>query len=334
MSGRLFMRVWILGISLFVIAGVIAFDSAPASASTFTPTNSESLIVSMTPASNVIGLEVLGGDAALRLEVEPGHEVVAFGYQSEPYLRITADGDIETNLNSPATYSNATRSGAAVIPDIGPEAAPNWKRVGQGQSVVWHDHRMHTMPGADQFSEWSLKLQVDGVDTIAVGSLTQLPAGSPLPWIALALLVAVGVFLLGRCSFIRAGALVALGVAILATVVVLDSWLATPSALGRSIVPICVGGVAILGAAAALFVTGRARLVAVFASLALSAGVLASTSSALTAALIPGPLAPVLIRVLVAVGIGAATAAAGLTVLSAGEGSSPGDLPARPQKSH
>lgn len=303
---------------------------APASAETFTPTNSEARIVSITPESNLVVLKVLGGDGALRLRVEPGHEAVVFGYQNEPYLRISAEGDIETNLNSPATYTNATRSGDVAVPDIDSDLPPDWKRIGHGQSVVWHDHRMHTMPGAPEVSEWAITIRLDAVTTMVLGSLTQLPAPSPLPWIALAGFVAVALVIFGRRSFTRIGGIVSLGVALCATIVVVNAWLATPSVLGRSVIPLCVGLAAVIASAVALFINGRVQLVVVFASLALSAGILASTSSALGSALIPGPIAPAIIRALLAAALGGTVAAAGLFVLSAGDGLSAPDLPARP----
>ena len=59
---------------------------------------------------------MVGGDGFLEMAVEPGHEVVVEGYDGEPYLRFRADGTVQENQNSPATYLNRNRYAGAEVP--------------------------------------------------------------------------------------------------------------------------------------------------------------------------------------------------------------------------
>ena len=59
---------------------------------------------------------MVGGDGFLDMPVEPGHEVVVEGYDGEPYLRFRADGTVQENQNSPATYLNRNRYAGAEVP--------------------------------------------------------------------------------------------------------------------------------------------------------------------------------------------------------------------------
>ena len=67
------------------------------------PTDFRSEVLSVTPATDAITVSIEGGDAFVRVVVEPGHEVIVPGYEGEPYLRISADGTVEENLRSMAT---------------------------------------------------------------------------------------------------------------------------------------------------------------------------------------------------------------------------------------
>ena len=59
---------------------------------------------------------VVGGDAFLELTVDEGTEVVVPGYGGEPYVRFLADGTVERNTRSEATYLNEDRQGAVELP--------------------------------------------------------------------------------------------------------------------------------------------------------------------------------------------------------------------------
>ncbi len=66
---------------------------------------------SSSPPPTASRWHVVGGDSFLEVSVDEGHEVLVPGYQGEPYLRFRADGTVERNRNSPATYLNDSRQG-------------------------------------------------------------------------------------------------------------------------------------------------------------------------------------------------------------------------------
>ena len=121
-------------------AGVVFADPAG-------PTDYRTTVTSIDPGGRRASrCRVVGGDSFLRLVVDPGIEVVVLGYQQEPYLRIRADGVVEENQRSPATYLNADRYGTGTPPaGADPTLAPNWLPVGTGGAWAWHDHRAHWM---------------------------------------------------------------------------------------------------------------------------------------------------------------------------------------------
>lgn len=167
------------------------------------PTDYESTITAVTPAVEGVDVSVVGGDSFLRVEVDPGIEVVVLGYQQEPYLRIRPDGVVEENQRSPATYLNQDRYGAGTPPaGADPELPPNWRRIGTGGTWSWHDHRAHWMspdppadaqPG-DEIQSSTVPLLVDGTEVTVAVSTTWLHAPSRLPLVVGA--VAGGVLVL------------------------------------------------------------------------------------------------------------------------------------------
>ena len=94
---------------------------------------------------NVLGLSanVTGGDARLRVSNYSGKTVVILGYQGEPYLRFDGTG-IYANTLSPAVYLNRFRRSRGLKPgEADPDAPPRWRKVGEGASYEWYDHRIH-----------------------------------------------------------------------------------------------------------------------------------------------------------------------------------------------
>jgi hypothetical protein len=154
------------------------------------PTDFETTVVSVTPPTDVIEVEVVGGDAFLQLTVAPGNEVVVEGYQQEPYLRFRADGVVEENQRSPATYLNASRYGGGDVPaGADPRLPPDWQPVGTGGRFAWHDHRAHVMergapsvgaPG-QQVQTATVAMSVNGSPVEVAVAVTWMPAPSRVP---------------------------------------------------------------------------------------------------------------------------------------------------------
>jgi hypothetical protein len=140
--------------------------------------------------------------AQLELTNRSAKEVVVLGYRMEPYLRIGPAGVFE-NRRSPSTYTNRFRTAPAEIPsEFDPKAIPEWRRIGDGPSAAWHDHRSHWTgpdPSAVKASpdtphvvvpDWRIPLKQDGLTMLIRGNITWVPGPSPWPW----LLTAVALF--------------------------------------------------------------------------------------------------------------------------------------------
>ena len=138
----------------------------------------------------------------LELTNRSAKEVVVLGYRMEPYLRIGPAGVFE-NRRSPSTYTNRFRTAPTEIPsEFDPKAVPEWRRIGDGPSVAWHDHRSHwtgpdpsavkASPGTPHVvvPDWRIPLVQDGRTMVIRGSITWVPGPSPWPWA----LTAVGLF--------------------------------------------------------------------------------------------------------------------------------------------
>lgn len=337
--------------TLVAAVALLVAGASPASADPAGPSDYRTTIEDTTPASGV-SLEPVGGDAFLRLTVEPGTEVVVPGYSGEPYLRVRADGTVERNRSSPATSANEDRFGVAEG-DVDADAEPDWERVGSGGIYAWHDHRTHWMsPNPPThvershrpalISDWELTLVVDGEDVTVAGSLLWEPAVSPLPWAALAAATACGVALVGR----RGRPMVVLGaaLAVAGTAMAVVGWsqvTSQPAGLGPSAVVWVLPALAAfagVGAAVAATVPARSRhaTISALAGVAVLAPVTATHLAFLGRAVLPTDLPEIVVRgaIAVAAGVvvgGATLAASGLAATqpaTTGRGGSPhGALP-------
>ena len=125
-------------------AGFAVAPAATAHGPTFSGTGYISNVSTVEP--NVLGMfvNVVGGDARLRLSNYSGKTILIRGYQGEPYLRFDKSGVFQ-NMRSPATYRNRVRYPSAAAPAVAdPRATPRWKRVARGASFAWSDRRIHS----------------------------------------------------------------------------------------------------------------------------------------------------------------------------------------------
>lgn len=251
----------------FLIALVVLLAPSVAHADAAGPTDYRTTIVSVTPSSDAISLEVVGGDAFLRIDVEPGHQVEILGYDGEPYLRIGPDGVVEQNRRSYATYYNEERYGRTDVPDlVDNDAPPEWERIGAGGVWAWHDHRTHWMgdeppigldPGESLPTE-EVPLVVDGVPTAVTVRITLEDGPSMVPVVFGALfgltLATLGL-LLGPANAALATLLLALG----AVVVGGGQYLSLPAETGPRPTWWILPAIAVVAICAAVATYGRSR---------------------------------------------------------------------------
>src|SRR3954469_25332837 len=193
---------------------VVLVTAAPASADPAKPGDYRSVVTHVDPSTDAVSGKVGGGDGFLDVKGKPGHDVIVNGYAGGPWLHIRSDGTIEENQLSPATYTNGDRYGRTLAPDNVTDQTetsqpPQWKVIGSGGEYAWHDHRIHWMspqrpPGFKAgdvvFPDWTVQLTVDGHPTTVHGQLTWVRDVSPIPYIAIALVLTVGLILFGRKS--------------------------------------------------------------------------------------------------------------------------------------
>jgi hypothetical protein len=289
-------------------------------------------VVSITPEVGGITVEVVGGDSFLRVVVEPGHEVLIPGYEGEPYLRILADGTVEENQRSPATYLNQDRYGQVDVSGVDADAEPEWLVIDDDGEIAWHDHRIHWMSpevgaGVEAGDEtpnspWEVPMTVDGVDVVVSGTLVYVGGISPLPWVGLglaagALLVVVGWPRRRSLTVATAGALVG---SVAASIAGAAEWSSQPDGTGASsavlIVPV-VGLVAAVAAGVLLLVRRPALAsVGVLAAAAAMLGWGVLRFDVLTHPVLPTDLPAGLDRTLTVLALGLGVAAAVLAVHS------------------
>jgi hypothetical protein len=164
-------------------------------------------VLAVTPEIPGLSVRVLQFGDELELVNATPVEVVVPGYEDEPYLRIGPDG-VWRNTRSPATYINLDRYGRVTLPQqADPRADPDWVRISTKPHYVWHDHRTHWMsasqlppavaadPGRPHtVFEWTVPLIHGGTPVEVTGELTWTPP--PSPWLVWPLYAAVAVLAL------------------------------------------------------------------------------------------------------------------------------------------
>jgi hypothetical protein len=168
--------------------------------------NYRSVITGVSPRDAGVEFEVLDYDSYMQVRDRQGKEVVIYGYQGEPYVRILPGGAVEVNQRSPATYLNDNRFGNVEVPPIAdPKAKPLWKQVDDSGTFIWHDHRMHYMSTAlppqvtdkgkkTKVFDYEIPISVGGTRGDISGTLWWVGAAStsPLPFIVAGIAVVLG----------------------------------------------------------------------------------------------------------------------------------------------
>lgn len=190
------------------LAAAAVLPGAPAHAHEGDP-NFRSDVTAVTPSLDGLTVEVLNRDDRLLLTNRTGRDVLILGYSGEPYARVLADGTVEVNRDSPATYLNDERDGDVPVPDgVDGKGRPQWERLSGSGRFEFHDHRMHWMgegvPPAvadetqtQKVFDWSVPIRVGDEDGEIAGELWWTPqedGGPPVAAIvALAVVVVAGI---------------------------------------------------------------------------------------------------------------------------------------------
>ena len=128
--------------AIALLAALAAPASAPAHQG---DPNFESIVTAVEGAPGVKA-SILGGDDRVLIVNTGAETVTVAGYDGEPYARVRADGTVEVNRRSPATYLNDDRYGEVQVPaEASKDAEPRWEVVGRNGRFEFHDHRMHWM---------------------------------------------------------------------------------------------------------------------------------------------------------------------------------------------
>ena len=152
-------------------------------------------VTAITPGRDAPGIEaeVVNFDDSVVLRNDSGKTVVVKGYEGEPFARISADGLVEVNLNSPSFYLNQDRYAEVDIPSrADPDKAPDWDEVDRSGQFAWHDHRSHYMgkntpPQVSDRSvptvifDYSIPISVDGDPAAINGTLSWVGSDSGFP---------------------------------------------------------------------------------------------------------------------------------------------------------
>ena len=307
---------------LALVAGIVSvvMSAAPAAADPAEPTDYRSEVERIEPAAAGVTIDVVGGDGFLDLHVDRGHEVVVEGYEGEPWLRISADGTVEQNIRSAATYLNADRYASVEAPDlVDPDAPPEWTVIGDGGEHVWHDHRIHWMspdrppgrhPGDTIFDDWTVPMSVDGQAVTVHGRLVWVHDENPLVWVAAVVVALVGVLVAARRRSITVAAVATTVVAVLAVVVGAGQLGATPAEAGGTRLVVIVPAIAVVAGAAAIALRRRpAAVVSLLAAVAALSGWALLRLGVLTNPVLPTDLPADLDRSVTAAAIGVTIAA-------------------------
>jgi hypothetical protein len=285
-------------------------------------TNYATTIRSVAPADPALTVRVVDNGDRLELTNTGRTDVVVLGYDGEPYLRVGPRGVFE-NARSPARFLNRVRRNPEPPPDSAdPAAPPQWRRVGSGDTVRWHDHRAHWMGLQDPpivqrapdeghlIQRFRIDLLV-GDETVRVrGDVRWVPGPSPWPWIAGAAVLAVATVVgarTRRASAVLAGVL--MGSLVVAVLHAIGTWTyASGSWGGRAGDALPTVGAVALGAVAIVQLWRRGLRAAapllVFAGLFLGIAIGLADLAALSKSQLPTDLAPDLDRLTIAIALG------------------------------
>jgi hypothetical protein len=204
----------LLAIALLVALAAVVVIAPPAGAHSLggvEPSNYRTRVLAVRPAVPGLSLEVVDAGTRLRLVNTGRRDVVVLGYQLEPWLRVGPRGVFENTRSPTLRLAGPRRADSAPPAAPAPNAPASWRQVSSDQEVAWHDHRAHweaeeppaqvrRAPGRPQVvvPQWTVQLRTGGRLVEVVGDVRWVPGPSPLPWLAVALLLGLAVVAAGR----------------------------------------------------------------------------------------------------------------------------------------
>jgi len=168
-------------------------------------------ITAVTPKVGGLSFQVLEFADRILVTNHSGRTLTIYGYEGEPYARVLANGTVEQNVRSPATYLNTNFYAQVAVPSIASaSAAPEWKVIDRTGQFEWHDHRIHWMspipPARVKNSSrrtlifnWSVPIAVGATRGAIDGQLFWTPEDSKAP---LALIIVGAAIVVGGLLFV------------------------------------------------------------------------------------------------------------------------------------
>jgi len=142
----------------------------------------DSTLSAVTPSVPGLRVDVIANGNYLNVQYHGSQTVTIYGYNKEPYLRLSPNGVIAVNLRSPAYYLNQDLVESVPVPkSADPKAAPVYKVVSKTGRYQFHDHRAHWMSKAtpQQVKDKSKRTKVvDWHVPVRVGSTTGAISGT------------------------------------------------------------------------------------------------------------------------------------------------------------
>jgi hypothetical protein len=189
-----------------------ALIPSAASAHTGNP-HFDSLLRGITPKVKGLQVAVVANGNYLDLEYHGSQTVTIYGYNKDPYLRLSPNGVIAVNLRSPAYYLNQDllEQNVSVPKSADAKAPPLYKIVSRTGRYEFHDHRTHWMSTSTpqqvtdkskrtKVVDWQVPLRVGNTAGAINGTLFWRGDGGGAPVGAIVVLVAL--VLLGAGSVV------------------------------------------------------------------------------------------------------------------------------------
>ena len=176
--------------------------------------NYRSHITNIAPSFPGLDIEMVGFTDRLMLTNHTDETVTVYGYQGEPYARVTADGTVQVNVRSPAYYLNQSFYGDVYVPSsASPTARADWTVIGRSGQLEWRDHRIHWMSPAlpaqvkdtgkrTKIFDWRVPIKVGATPGDVDGQLFWVPEGNTRTPLAAIVAPAVVVVALAGLAFV------------------------------------------------------------------------------------------------------------------------------------